>query len=231
MPNMMLDERFWSKVSKPPQGGCWNWTANKNNKGYGLFRPGGTAPKRLAHRLSYENSYGPIPHGLNILHSCDNPACVNPAHLRPGTQVENVRDMIERGRQVLSTLKGEQIATSRLTGEDVIGIRTDYCSGVALDAICAKYGIQRSSIKDYTSGRSWKHLLQDPRSPSLETLKAESARRRRSSARLTANDASTIRLRLNSGETGRALAREYGVHYATISDIKNNRIWASESLA
>lgn len=57
----MLDDRFWTKVDRAEPGGCWEWTANKNNKGYGLFRPGGTAPKRLAHRLAYEDAKAPSP--------------------------------------------------------------------------------------------------------------------------------------------------------------------------
>lgn len=87
-------ERFWSKVEKTD--GCWLWTAYLDERGYGTF--GYKGKVHYAHRVSYELTKGPIPIGLHILHSCDNPACVNPAHLRTGTHTDNMRDKVERGR-------------------------------------------------------------------------------------------------------------------------------------
>jgi hypothetical protein len=90
-------ERFWCKVIKGP--GCWIWTGT-TSRGYGNFRVGsladGTRRKVLAHRYSYELVHGRVEEML--LHSCDVPRCVNPAHLRPGTAKENAADAIERGR-------------------------------------------------------------------------------------------------------------------------------------
>lgn len=222
----MLDDRFWNKVEKSSPNGCWEWRANKNNKGYGLFRPGGTAPKRLAHRLAFEDASGrPIPDGLHILHSCDNPACVNPAHLRAGTRSENMQDMDKRGRRVPNGLRGETVATSKLKNEQVIALRRDYVAGVALDVIADRYGISEFSIADFINGRSWKHLLGVPGSPTLAELKSEAARRRRSSAKISLETARAIRRRLAKGELGKDLAVEYGLHKATISDIKLQKIW------
>jgi hypothetical protein len=81
--------RFWSKVDKT--GDCWEWTAARTN-GYGVFRIGGRKDGRLvpAHRHAYEELVGPIPNGLQIDHLCRNPACVNPSHLEPVTQKENI---------------------------------------------------------------------------------------------------------------------------------------------
>jgi hypothetical protein len=87
-------ERFWSKVSK--SDGCWLWIAYRDEKGYGAF--GFKGKVQRAHRVAYELALGPIAPGMHVLHSCDNPSCVNPSHLRLGTHADNMRDRIERGR-------------------------------------------------------------------------------------------------------------------------------------
>lgn len=80
-------ERFWAKVDK--SGDCWLWTSALNNTGYGQFRSAGRLV--LAHRWSYESANGPVPNGLVLDHLCRTPACVNPGHLEPVTQDENMR--------------------------------------------------------------------------------------------------------------------------------------------
>jgi hypothetical protein len=89
--------RFWAKVDKSPHpNGCWIWTAKLPRHGYGTFGLHGKS--KLAHRVCYRNTRGPIPPGLDVLHSCDNPPCVNPAHLWLGTNADNVRDKMTKGR-------------------------------------------------------------------------------------------------------------------------------------
>jgi hypothetical protein len=86
-------ERFWPKVDQ--SGGpdaCWPWTAYCQPNGYGEF------DKKWAHRVAYELAIGPITPGGTICHTCDNPRCVNPSHLFLGTQGDNVRDMVAKGR-------------------------------------------------------------------------------------------------------------------------------------
>ena len=81
-----FENRFWAKVRKDT--GCWQWTAKRNNDGYGQFW---VKPKlRLAHRVSYELTFGPIPVGLEIDHLCKNRSCVNPVHLEAVTARINV---------------------------------------------------------------------------------------------------------------------------------------------
>ena len=93
---------FWCKVDKGDGDGCWEWTGATQSKGYGSFSINGKTYN--AHRISFaiHNGYMPT---LNVLHSCDNRKCVRPDHLREGTQLENVQDMIERGRADMSGLK------------------------------------------------------------------------------------------------------------------------------
>jgi len=88
-------ERFWAKVSKT--GSCWLWTASVSPDGYGRFNPAHSRTL-YAHRYSWELHYGPIPRGLRVLHGCDTPPCVRPDHLHLGTDADNTREKMERGR-------------------------------------------------------------------------------------------------------------------------------------
>lgn len=96
-----LSERFFAKFEIGEPDECWNWLGSRD-KGYGKISDGvteGGHPRpRGAHRVSYEIHKGPIPPGLLVMHSCDNPACVNPAHLSLGTVKDNGIDMARKGR-------------------------------------------------------------------------------------------------------------------------------------
>lgn len=95
---METDKRFWAKVIKQPDDGCWEWDGARNNRGYGKL----TRDKRsyLAHRWGYMLQNGPIDAGLQVNHTCDNRICVRGSHLYTGTQSENVQDAVNRGRWV-----------------------------------------------------------------------------------------------------------------------------------
>jgi hypothetical protein len=95
-------QRLMAKVVKVKTSTCWIWTGAviKNGLPYGQIRVG-SRPKRkmvLCHRLSYELHHGPIPPGMDVLHSCDNPRCVNPDHLSLGTHQQNMADMSSKMR-------------------------------------------------------------------------------------------------------------------------------------
>ena len=110
-------DRFWSKVIPPIiEDGCWNWSAGTDKNGYGYFTINGNTFR--AHRFSYEYFYGQITTGLLVLHSCDNPSCVNPNHLSEGTILDNAKDRIERGRQV--DLRGGRSGTAVYSDKDIV---------------------------------------------------------------------------------------------------------------
>jgi hypothetical protein len=98
-------ERFWRRVEMRGPDECWPWAGHVNADGYGTFPAGSLKPNRTetmgAHRASYQLAHpGTDLTGLVVRHSCDNPPCVNPAHLLLGRQTDNIRDMDERGRRV-----------------------------------------------------------------------------------------------------------------------------------
>jgi len=99
-----MEERFWLSIAKEHPDKCWNWKLSTDRKGYGRLWTGkrdakGTALRVMAHRYAYELLVGEVPADLLVLHHCDNPSCCNPSHLWVGTQLENVRDCIQKGRR------------------------------------------------------------------------------------------------------------------------------------
>jgi len=148
-----LQQRFWAKVAK--SDGCWIWQAQLNNKGYGCFAyeriPGkNTSRNMYAHRLSWMLLNGPIPPGMNVLHRCDTPACVNPDHLFLGSQRENMRDCVTKGRLAINRNK------AKVTEEQVRAIRADTRRH---HIIAADYGLKRNAVWKIKHRRSWAHVV------------------------------------------------------------------------
>lgn len=155
--------RFWAKVDK--SGGpdaCWPWAGHRSPQGYGkapLPRAATAiygARAMQAHRLAYVLASGPIPAGLLVLHSCDNPPCCNPAHLRVGTYKDNLRDMYERGRAVNRAPYGEAHPASKLTAAAVAEMRSRRGAGETLTTLAAAYGVSTSTVWRIGHRTSWR---------------------------------------------------------------------------
>src|SRR5512138_3094264 len=137
---MELAERFWSHVDRT--GDCWEWSANRLPSKYGLFnvRLGKSV---LAHRVAYELAKEPIPDGMCVLHRCDNPPCVNPDHLFLGTDADNTRDRVQKGRAA----SGERNSQAKLTPALVMAIRRAAARGVTAAAMARAAGVSHETVR------------------------------------------------------------------------------------
>ena len=139
----------------PPADQCWLWRGTIRDKGYGTLGHGGKMLR--AHRVAYELFVGPIPRGLSVLHSCptrDNPACVQPAHLRVGLHPDNMADAVARG-----SYAGEGNGRAKLTTADVRAIRAAAPRGRQLAlALAEQYGVSHGQVYLIWSGKAWRHV-------------------------------------------------------------------------
>jgi HNH endonuclease len=124
--------------------------------GYGEIYESGK--NRSAHVVSYEIHNGPVPPNKMVLHTCDNPWCVNPAHLFLGTQRENVQDMIAKVRSTIGSFVGEKNGQATLTEVDVLEIKSLLEDGLAQREIAAAYGIDQSTVSNIKTGKRWSYL-------------------------------------------------------------------------
>ncbi len=148
---MNISERLDFRSVPEPNSGCFLWTAATDPNGYGRIRVRGKT--ELAHRISYEQTHGYIPNGLNVLHKCDNPSCINPKHLFVGTHADNVKDKMSKCRQP----KGENHYRSVLDRNKVIEIRHMWeTSGKTQREIGSIYGVTQMTISSLLHGQSWK---------------------------------------------------------------------------
>lgn len=137
-----LWEFFHSRVVK--SDGCWIWTGASDQKAG--VRTYGQCRGERAHRASYELHVGPIPDGMWVLHHCDNPPCVNPAHLFLGTVRDNVDDMLRKGREAskIDAEKAQQIRELAAQG------------GLSRKAIGERFGICREAVSHILRGTAWR---------------------------------------------------------------------------
>ncbi|MEX3914829.1 HNH endonuclease signature motif containing protein [Paraburkholderia sp. BR10872] len=152
-----LAKRIEDRCEKITETGCWIWMFYTNSDGYGKIWWDGKS--NSSHRTSYLSFVGPIPSGLLVCHRCDIPECCNPHHLFLGTDLENTRDKIKKGRFRAGTpQRGEQNVTARWTDEQILAIRADTDSQ---RVIAKKYGTSQGAISQIKNGKIWAHVSND----------------------------------------------------------------------
>lgn len=145
--------RFWENVPRGKPGECWEWKGERMNTGYGVLSVCNW--RYLAHRLSYLIHNGRIDPDLMVMHSCDNPLCVNPAHLAQGTCKDNIRDAVAKGRLGLGELNGMH----KLREQDVLWIRQQYSTGAwSMKQLAAVFGVHVPCIHRIINRVRWSHL-------------------------------------------------------------------------
>lgn len=152
-------EWFWSKVDQT--GGpdaCWEWTAGRHGDGYGLISYEGRT--QGAHRVAVLLSGEIIPPRMLVMHSCDNPPCCNPAHLRVGTYSDNEQDKVRKGRGRYNARRGAENrgGIRRLTPEQVREIKLASRDGATRADLARQYGVHEATIYLIATGKTWAYL-------------------------------------------------------------------------
>ena len=163
--------RFWKYVGSPTEGGCWPWIGAVRRRGYGVLgvlHDDGRRRNVAASRFIWEHMYGPIPAGKQVLHRCDNPSCVRPAHIFLGTASDNAHDRMSKGRWVRPWFTGlswqsvgdhhnagEGNGMAKLTREDVVSIRHRYSEGVRIVDLAGQFHVSAPAISAIVNRKSW----------------------------------------------------------------------------
>jgi hypothetical protein len=148
-------QRFEASFSKG--GGCWLWLRKPRGDGYGRLVIGQPAKFQAgAHRVAFALATNTDPGPSEVCHTCDNPLCVNPAHLFLGTKTDNMRDCAAKGRN--AKMRGESNGKASLTTERVLSIRSRHASGSATKRIAREEGIDHKTVRDIVNRRRWAHV-------------------------------------------------------------------------
>lgn len=211
----MDEATFWETAIREPNG-CWLW-AGAVARDYGVvqFKKKAWRAHRLAWTLANKR---PIPEGLYILHTCDEPLCIRPDHLYTGTQSDNMKDAYARGRWVRKGQPGgEAHAMAKLTENDVDVIRKRLLAGETQARLSLEYGVTQSNISSISRGVSWQHLKWEPL-----PIRCGSAK---PGAKLTEEDIPLILKRIQDGDSISRVAHDFKVGRTLISDIWHGKKW------
>lgn len=147
-----LEYTGWTEILRRPDlGPCWEWNGFRTKTRYGQISVG-DSKKTHASRIAYIAWVGPIEDGQFACHHCDNPPCINPAHLFAGTPKDNSEDCANKGR----IPHGERQWGHKLTEDEVRTIRAAYATGMSTQAAMARrYGVSTSNINAVIHGKTW----------------------------------------------------------------------------
>lgn len=218
------ERRFWTKIDKRGPDECWPWKLATGPRGYGIFmisrsKRTGRVKSMTASRYSWILHNGPIPKregaaALHVCHHCDNPPCVNPAHLFLGTNAENQADKHRKGRCAIRLSNG-----AKLTWEDVREIRAFQGPRKSL---MAKFGIAPMTVSNIILRRSWQNDPNESYEPGRTIGKQGKPGELNHSSKLKTEDVLAIR---SSVEQKSILARRYGVSPSAIGLIVSRKRW------
>ena len=160
-PEKSFEDFFWERVDKSAGlNGCWIWKRAKDSGGYELCSTRHPKLKRQekAHRVAFYLTHGHLPaYPLILMHPCDNPPCVNPAHLAPGTHLDNSRDCCEKGRKA-APLRGESNPCHILTAEKVLALRKFVAEGIPLSVASKQFNVPYHAAWNAVNRKTWGHL-------------------------------------------------------------------------
>ena len=159
--NIPIDEglfdRLETKLGDPTSEGCREFTGRTNTRGYGVLDHNRYPQKTIfrAHRVAFKKANPTVDlTGLVVMHSCDNPRCCEVTHLTPGTNQENMDDMVRKGRQAV----GASIHTNKLTEAEVLEIRERYANGETQVVLGEAYAVTHQMISDIVTRKHWKQI-------------------------------------------------------------------------
>lgn len=187
-PRASVDDRFWPKVDMRRQDECWPWTGNRTRAGYGRFRDAESGKSVPAHRVSLQLHGVVFAPGDFVCHRCDNPPCVNPAHLYVGDHASNMRDRRERQREargpalvaaMLNTRatgerhgsrthpeqspRGERHGMAKLSTDAMVTARSLRNAGLSYSEIGRRLGVAQTTVSRALRGKSWISIAESAR--------------------------------------------------------------------
>ena len=212
-------ERFWGYVNYNGPNGCWMWDGPMGTYGYGVI--GANNKLLMAHRISETIARGD-PGPLYVCHRCDNPRCVNPDHLFAGTQDDNMKDMVCKGR----SCRGEKSGHAKLTADKVRKARELVVSGEQTQqAIAREYGVIEATLNQAIHGRSWSHVTEGADAIAVKAGRLQSGERNTQSKLTSVQVIEIRRIAANGEETQLEIAKRFGVVNSTISRIVTGKSW------
>lgn len=216
------EQRYWSKIEQGAPDDCWPWKGTRGKQGYGSIYWDGKCGQK-AHRVGWELAFGPIPEGLGVLHTCDNPPCQNPAHFFLGTRADNNADKVKKGRGA----RGDKIRRTSMTKLDwnkVNEIRRLYDTGEYTQRQLARqFGVTQARIQQIVNFMVWKP--DDFKGYVRPVRKPDRSGEKSPKALLTNEQARSIREQYQAGKSYEDLASEFGVSPQIIGGIVRGRYY------